>query len=141
MVLLATGLGIPQHDIVTIIKSPTSGNPISEVTLRKLFAEEIRTGTMKFKLKAGHNLLKLSEKNGAVAIFLAKVRLGFKETVRLEHSGKVEGSPHLTPEQLDTKILALLDKASTREPGNNTRAAATTKPRRKAGARKPARAA
>lgn len=131
MVELATGIGIPQHDMVTAILSPTSKRPISEVTLRKHFKDEIRTGTVKFKMKVGVNLLKLSERNASAAIFLGKVRLGMKETVKIEHSGKVEGGPHLTESQLDAQIEQLLDKAQARAQRNKPRKTQAPKPRRK----------
>lgn len=131
MVEVGTGIGIPQHDMVTAILSPTSGRPISEVTLRKHFKDEIRTGTVKFKMKVGVNLLKLSERNASAAIFLGKVRLGMKETVKIEHSGKVEGGPHLTEAQLDAQIEQLLDKAEARANRNKRSPAKKAKPRGK----------
>lgn len=135
MVELGTGLGIPQHDMVTAILSPTSGKPISEVTLRKHFKDEIRTGIVKFKMKVGVNLLKLSERNASAAIFLGKVRLGMKETIKLEHSGKVEGGPILTESQIDAKIDQLLTKAEDRAQRNKQAASKKPKPGGKARAR------
>lgn len=132
MVELATGLGIPQHDIVTMLLSPTSKKPIAEGTLRKHFKEEIRTGTVKFKMKVGVNLLKLSERSAAAAIFLGKVRLGMKETIKLEHSGKVEGGPILTESQIDAKIDQLLTKAEDRALRNKQAKTKAPKPRGKA---------
>ena len=44
LVLALTGYGIPQGDIAALIKNPHTQSGISEMTLRKWFAEEIKTG-------------------------------------------------------------------------------------------------
>lgn len=75
-----------------------------------MFADELRLGMTRAKLKGGANLLKLTETSAAAAIFFAKVRLGMKERIHVKHSGKVEGSgPALTEEQLERRILQLLE--------------------------------
>lgn len=97
MVEVMAGLGIPQDEIVRAIKNPSTGKPISPVTLRRYFRQELDSGIAKVKAKIGVNILRLSEKNASAAIFLAKVRLGMKET--FHH--KVAGG--LTLEQLVTQ--------------------------------------
>jgi len=90
--------------------NPATRRPISPTTLRKVFHEELRTGMVKAKMKGGANLLKLTETSAAAAIFFGKVRLGMKETIRLQHSGKVQTGAILTEEQMDRRILQLLAK-------------------------------
>ena len=112
---IAAALGIPHDDLVQLIVNPTSGRPISPTTMRKVFPEELRTGMVKAKMRGGANLLKLTETSAAAAIFFAKVRLGMKETLKVEHSGKVQTTAHLTDEQMDRRIQQLLAKG---EKGN-----------------------
>lgn len=115
MVEIMAGAGIPQAEIALVVTSATSGEPISPVTLRKHFRRELDTGIAKVKAKIVANLLRLSAKNGAVAIFAAKTRLGWKETMRVEHSGKVEGgTPSLTEDQQIRRILQLQEEARKR---------------------------
>ena len=77
-------LGIPQEDMVLVIKNPETNQPISPVTLRRHFPTELRTGMVKAKIKGGTNLLRLTATSAAAAIFFAKVRLGMRERVELE---------------------------------------------------------
>lgn len=93
-----------------LLKSPTSGKPISPTTLRKVFKEELRLGATRAKLRAGANLLKLTETSAGAAIFYAKTRLGMTERIHVKHSGKVDTTPHLTDEQMDRRIMQLLEK-------------------------------
>lgn len=87
LVEVMVGLGIPQDEIATGIKNPRTGRPISPVTLRRYFRNELDTGIAKVKAKIGANILRLSEKNASAAIFLAKVRLGMKETIHHKLGG------------------------------------------------------
>jgi len=116
MVEVMAGCGIPQPEIALCVPSRTSGRPISHVTLRKHFRSELSAGIAKVKAKFAANLLRLSATNGAVAIFAAKTRLGFRETIRIEHSGKVSTTPNLTDDQINRRILQLQDKARARQP-------------------------
>lgn len=47
MVTAMVAYGIPQDDIATCVIDPFTGHHISDVTLRKHFAAEIRTGTVR----------------------------------------------------------------------------------------------
>lgn len=76
---LAAGLGIPEEEISKAVINPATSRPISHVTLRKHFREDLDQGILKVKLKGGSNLLALTATNAACAIFFAKCRLGFNE--------------------------------------------------------------
>lgn len=97
MVEVMAGMGIPQDEISKAVRSGTSNKPISPVTLRKHFRNELDIGIAQVKGKIAKNILALSEKNATAAIFLSKVRLGMKETIH----HKVAGG--LTLEQLVTQ--------------------------------------
>lgn len=77
-------LGIPHEDMVRVILNPETKQKISEMTLRKHFREELNTGMVKAKVKAGMNLLKLTETSAAAAIFYNKVRNGMRENAGQE---------------------------------------------------------
>lgn len=121
---ILTGLGLQQHELVRILKSPTSGKPISPTTLRKHFRDELSNGIAKVKAAGAMNLLKLTATNPACAIFFAKVKLGWKETISIQHSGKVDSRPAMTVEQMDRRINALLATATKRAARDRKRPAA-----------------
>jgi len=84
MVEAMAGLGIPEDRMTILIINPATKRPISPVTLRKHFRLELDRGLLKADLTAGQNLLRLTAKSAAAAIFWAKVRLHMKETAELE---------------------------------------------------------
>lgn len=72
-------IGIPEDRMVLAIINPETKRPISPVTLRKHFREELDQGIVQADLKAAANLLKLTESSAAAAIFWAKCRLRWRE--------------------------------------------------------------
>jgi len=84
MVEAMAGLGIPEDRMTILVINPATKRPISPVTLRKHFREELDRGLLKADLTAGQNLLRLTAKSAAAAIFWAKVRLHMKETAEFE---------------------------------------------------------
>lgn len=76
---LGAGLGIPEDELVHAVINPVTKRPISPITLRKHFRDELDRGLIRTKLKAGANLLAMTANNAAAAIFFAKCRLGFNE--------------------------------------------------------------
>lgn len=84
MVEAMAGLGIPEDRMTILILNPKTKRPISPVTLRKYFRLELNRGLLKADVTAGQNLLRLTAKSAAAAIFWAKVRLHMKETAELE---------------------------------------------------------
>ena len=61
------------------------------------------------------NLFKLSEKQGNVAIFLAKNWLGMKETQEIEHRGYIDKAGDLSDEQLEQIILSRRSRGVAKE--------------------------
>lgn len=84
MVKLMSAIGIPEDRMVHAIINPTSNKGISPITLRKHFREELNQGLVQADIKAGANLLKLTESSAAAAIFWAKCRLRWRERVQFE---------------------------------------------------------
>jgi hypothetical protein len=103
MVQAMTGYGVPQEDICRVIINPTSGKPIDEKTLRRVFRTEIDTGTVIANSKVAESLYNkaLGTGQGAVtaAIFWLKTRAGWKEVQVMEHTGK-DGAPIATKQEM-----------------------------------------
>lgn len=78
---LLSGLGLPQDQIANAIG-------ISDETLRKYFEPEILSGVRKANSKVAHFLFQEATKNLTAAIFWAKTRMRWRETDRLEVTGK-----------------------------------------------------
>jgi hypothetical protein len=103
--------GIPEAQVCRLIKNPSTGKPIGEKTLRKYFAAEIAVGAVKLKSLIGTLIVNtiLGRKNkdgvplgltdertrGMLMVFFAKTRMGWRETVVNEHTGK-DGGPIAT---------------------------------------------
>ena len=84
LVEMMAGIGIPERRMVSLIINPATGAAITPVTLRDRFRRELDRGLAKADITAGSNLLKLTARSAAAAIFWAKVRFGWKETTTLE---------------------------------------------------------
>jgi hypothetical protein len=84
LVEMMAGIGIPERRMVSLIINPATGAAITPVTLRDRFRRELDRGLAKADVTAGSNLLKLTARSAAAAIFWAKVRLGWKETTTIE---------------------------------------------------------
>jgi hypothetical protein len=82
-----SGYGVPEDGIALSIG-------ISAPTLRKYFRHELDLGIVKANSQVAQSLFKKAIGDGAssttAAIFWAKTRMGWKETVVNEHSGSVE---------------------------------------------------
>lgn len=80
------GYGVTHEDIAATLE-------ISQPTLRKYYSEDMAKGDAIAKGKIGEKVYeKAMAGDTTMLIFLAKVRLGFKETVRNELTG-VNGGP------------------------------------------------
>jgi hypothetical protein len=77
--------GIPQADIARVLD-------VSEPTLRAHFRDELDTGSTKASARVAESLFKKATGDGpqavTAAIFWAKTRMGWRETVVNEHTGK-----------------------------------------------------
>ena len=90
IVLRAAGMGLPQESIARILK-------IGLMTLRKHYKEELSTGSAECNMKVLETLYEVAtdkEHRGCVsaAIFWTKVRSGWREVSRTEHTG-ADGQP------------------------------------------------
>ena len=89
----AAGLGLPHEDICHLVVNPTTGKGIALQTLHNHFRKELDDGMAKAKLQIADNLFKqMRGGNVAAAIFLAKVRLGWSEKIRVETENKEQRS-------------------------------------------------
>lgn len=83
------GYGIPEDDIALSLD-------ISAPTLRKHYRRELDMGHIKANSAVAQSLFKKATGDGSqsvtAAIFWAKTRMGWKETVVSEHTGK-DGTP------------------------------------------------
>lgn len=84
---------LTQEEIVGLVFNPATGKPIDSKTLRRYFRYELDKGMAKVHAKVGESLIKraldMEHPQGATcAIFIAKTRMGWSETHRVEVDGK-----------------------------------------------------
>ena len=85
--------GIPLHHIGLMIRWPNTGRPVSSKTLVKHFEAELYTGTIHANTQVAGSLFKQAMAgNVAAQCFWAKTRMGWRETSRMEVTGK-DGAP------------------------------------------------
>lgn len=82
-----SSVGIPQEDIAKAFG-------ISKPTLAKHFREELDTAAIKANARVAANLYKQATKDdirsATPAIFWLKTRMGWKDSVQVEHSGSID---------------------------------------------------
>ena len=98
------GYGIPQAEIRLLIEDPHTGKPIDLETLREHFAKEIATSAVNANLQVANFILaSILGRDGGVedhrsrvrlAIFFAKTRMGWTETVAEQQPNK-GGNPFI----------------------------------------------
>ena len=95
-VKILAGLGIPQEQICLLVINPQTGKSLDEKSLRKHFDREITTGKIELHARisnfivasifgvtppAGTVAIDNQHVRGMLAMFFAKTRMGWKETV------------------------------------------------------------
>lgn len=80
-----SGYGLPQEQIASVIGC-------SQDTLAKYFSKELADGLAKANSRVAQFLYQQATKNLTAAIFWAKTRMRWRETDRLEVTGK-DGEP------------------------------------------------
>lgn len=113
MVELACGVGIPEHEIAHAVINPATKRPITAMTLRKHFRDELDKGLVSVKIKAGYNLLAMTQHNAACAIFFAKCRLGFNERASWTQGPYGAPPPPVLPGVTDEELQAADGKSMT----------------------------
>lgn len=118
------GLGIPQAGIASMVKNPSTGQPIDEKTLRQCFERELLEGVHKANAAVSQSLYQKAMGNGhqsvAAAIFYLKCRAGWRERldVAVDIKGGVLVPPaSMTPEQWIAAQAAM--NAARAEPGKS----------------------
>ena len=83
------GYGVLQNDIATVIG-------IDPKTLRLHYADEIAKGGIEANAQVAQSLFKAATRDGnmTAAIWWTKIRMGWKETALMQHSGP-DGGPIL----------------------------------------------
>lgn len=88
---IGCGLGIPEEELAGVIINPKSKQPISPVTLRKHFRDELDRGLTRTKMRVGAALVRTAlgveptqhhegyPGNVTAQIFYLKTRAGWKE--------------------------------------------------------------
>lgn len=93
---------IKQEDIAAVLG-------IARGTLRKHFRREIATATAELHGKVVGSLFKRAIAGDVkAAIWITQSRMGWKETVRTEHSGRIDTT--VSDEELDARIAKRLGK-------------------------------
>ncbi len=96
------GFGITQDDVCLLIKNSETGKPITKKTLEQYFPAEIETGQTKANAQVGRFIyasitgspggITDERARASLAMFWAKMRMGWKDTTVLQHEGK-DGGP------------------------------------------------
>lgn len=106
--------GVPEHAIAKVLK-------IDPKTLRKHFREELDTAHFKANSAVAQSLFRKATGDGpqsvTACIFWLKVRMGWKETEAIEHSGP-GGGPIMTEEssaraEITRRIAGLIARKRT----------------------------
>ena len=85
-VSLMCAVGIPHEGIAACI-----GDGIDDKTMRRHFAEELKTAKIKANAKIGGSIFNAAISGNMTAASLwAKTQMGWKETSVQEHTGKIE---------------------------------------------------
>ena len=101
-VKLMKALGIPEHRICTTIINPRTQKPVAPMTLARAFAPELASGATEFHALVGDfimcailgkkpalgDAIKSEQVRMTAAIFYAKTKMGWKETVVNEPANK-----------------------------------------------------
>ena len=102
-VKLMKALGIPEDQICKTITNPRSGKPVAPMTLARAFAAELASGATEFHMLVGNfiicailgkkpafggDAIKSEQVRMTAAIFYAKTKMGWKETVVNEQANK-----------------------------------------------------
>jgi hypothetical protein len=107
-VKLMKALGIPEDRICRTITNPRPQKPVAPMTLARAFAAELESGATEFHALVGNFILcailgkkpalgepiKSEQVRMTAAIFFAKTKMGWKETVVNEQANK-DGKPFL----------------------------------------------
>lgn len=111
LVRTLAGVGTRAADICLLLKSPTTGDPIDEKTLRKYFRAELDEGTVQATAKVARTLFAYATDPGGgspsvtAAIFWMKTRAGWRETQHLEHSSPDGSMSPKTPSRIEFEII------------------------------------
>jgi hypothetical protein len=134
-VKVMVGLGIPQDKICLLVINQKTGKPVDAKTLRKHFAREIATGATELHARMGNfivaNIFGIAPPTGTVAIdnqhvrgslaiFFAKTRMGWRETVVNRHEPVDGQTEKPNGKDVRQKILAKLDRLARRPKTGNT---------------------
>ena len=122
-VKILVGLGIPQEKICLLVINPQTGKPLDPKSLRKHFKREIAISTTELHARvsnfivssifgmtppAGTVAIDNQHVRGALAIFFAKTRMGWKETVVNRHEEHVKAP--VDGEAVRKRIMDKLDR-------------------------------
>jgi hypothetical protein len=98
--------GIPYLEICRLVINPRTKRPINTETLMKHFRDELDVGATKANAKVAESLYTQAiDGNMTAAIWWTKTRMGWKETVRSEHTG-TDGGPMRTVQEFDLSKLS-----------------------------------
>jgi hypothetical protein len=81
-VALLTGYGLTEAQVCQMITNPSTGNPISERTLRRHFKRELAAGAVVANASVAQTLFNMATSGEcpAATIFWMKSRVGWRET-------------------------------------------------------------
>jgi hypothetical protein len=112
--------GIPYLEICRLVINPRTKRPINTETLMKHFRDELDVGATKANAKVAESLYTQAlAGNMTAAIWWTKTRMGWKETIRSEHTG-ADGGPIKVTEARDRLAHLIAGEASALGTGEDT---------------------
>jgi hypothetical protein len=112
--------GIPYLEICRLVINPRTNRPINTETLMKHFRDELDVGATKANAKVAESLYTQAlAGNMTAAIWWTKTRMGWKETIRSEHTG-ADGGPIVTEASRDRLAHLIASEASALETAEDT---------------------
>lgn len=112
LVIALIGAGLSVEEVAANVTNPGTGKPVSHVTLRRAFRNELRDGQARYKgfIVAKHAQLIRSrdEKVASSNVqFALRHRLGWREATSVEITGP-DGAPLFGPDATDEEKLAAM---------------------------------
>jgi hypothetical protein len=107
-------VGIPEDRICKTITNPRTGRALAPMMLARAFAAELETGATEFHtLPTLGEAIKSEQVRMTAAIFYAKTKMGWKETVVNEQANK-DGKPFLVDDARQ-RLIDEVDRARARK--------------------------
>jgi len=102
--MMLAGFNLSAAEIALVVEHPATGRPVTEATISKHFAHELKSGRAFTNSRVVESLYKKAVGNSpqavTAAIWWTKARCGWSETQRIEHDGPTSAGVLVVPAML-----------------------------------------